>query len=178
MATAPSSVPAARGPGVYGSYVDDVQDVLDALDGPGEWYDWVPVFGDFTGARRDTQRACDAYEKLDDLEDRVRRLYDKLRKLGVGRAWDKERERLRRGGPGSRPWTEKQKRDILDGKTPTDDKGRAIEGHHKKSVEDHPDMADDGDNIEFRSFTEHRSSTGVHGSGDKGYGVGPKDQVK
>lgn len=63
-------------------------------------------------------------------------------------AWERERA-LVQIGKGTRDWTEEQQRDILDpnkGKA-YDDKGRAFEGQHMKSVGKYPEYQGDPDNI-------------------------------
>ncbi len=71
-------------------------------------------------------------------------------------AWEKEQE-LVREGKGTRDWTKEQQQDILNpdkGKA-YDDKGRAFEGQHMKSVEEYPDYQGNPDNIQFLTREEH-----------------------
>lgn len=71
-------------------------------------------------------------------------------------AWQREQD-LVRNGKGTRDWTEQQQQDILDpnkGKA-YDDKGRAFEGQHMKSVEKYPEYQGDPANIQFLTKDEH-----------------------
>ena len=71
-------------------------------------------------------------------------------------AWQREQD-LVRSGKGTRDWTEQQQRDILDpekGKA-YDDRGRAFEGQHMKSVEKYPEYQGDPANIQFLTKDEH-----------------------
>lgn len=71
-------------------------------------------------------------------------------------AWQREYN-LVQEGKGTRNWTEDQQRDILDpdkGKA-YDDKGRAFEGQHMKSVGQYPEFQGDPDNIQFLTKDEH-----------------------
>lgn len=86
-----------------------------------------------------------------------------LRRKAVKEAWKNEKEKMIRGKP-TRNWSPQQERDILEGKTPkSKNDGKPIEGHHKEPVANNPDLAGNPDNIEFRSFTEHRKKdSGIH----------------
>ncbi len=71
-------------------------------------------------------------------------------------AWEKERELVQQG-KGTRDWTEKQQQEILNpeiGKA-HDDKGRAFEGQHMKSVAEYPEHQGNPDNIQFLTKEEH-----------------------
>lgn len=61
---------------------------------------------------------------------------------------------------GEPEYTDQQRRDILEGRTPKGRDGKPIEGHHKQPVEDHPDLADDPDNIEFLDWPDHLDAHG------------------
>lgn len=70
--------------------------------------------------------------------------------------WERERE-LVQEGKGTRDWTEEQQKDILDpdkGKA-YDDKGRAFEGQHMRSVAEYPEYQGDPNNIQFLTKDEH-----------------------
>ncbi|MBQ8961750.1 MAG: hypothetical protein IJ071_11155 [Ruminococcus sp.] len=74
----------------------------------------------------------------------------------IRKAWQREQE-LVSEGKGTRDWTEQQQKDILDpqkGKA-YDEKGRAFEGQHMKSVEKYPEYQGDPDNIQFLTKDEH-----------------------
>ena len=71
-------------------------------------------------------------------------------------AWEREQE-LVREGKGTRDWTEEQQKDILDpdkGKA-YDDKGRAFEGQHMRSVAEYPEYQGNPANIQFLTKDEH-----------------------
>lgn len=71
-------------------------------------------------------------------------------------AWQREHD-LVQDGKGTRDWTEEQQKDILDpdkGKA-YDDKGRAFEGQHMKSVEKYPEYQGEPNNIQFLTKDEH-----------------------
>jgi GHH signature containing HNH/Endo VII superfamily nuclease toxin len=82
------------------------------------------------------------------------RRFSNRRQRGVDRFWGAERRRLRAGGEGTRNWTPEQKAEILAGRTPTHN-GKPIEGHHKHNALDHPQVADDGNNIYPATWDEH-----------------------
>lgn len=74
----------------------------------------------------------------------------------IKKAWERE-QALVRDGKGTRDWTPEQQKDILDenkGKA-YDDKGRAFEGQHMKSVAEYPTYQGNPDNIQFLSKEEH-----------------------
>ena len=71
-------------------------------------------------------------------------------------AWEREQELVQQG-QGTRNWTEEQQQDILDpdkGKA-YDDKGRAFEGQHMRSVAQYPEYQGNPDNIQFLTKEEH-----------------------
>lgn len=71
-------------------------------------------------------------------------------------AWERERY-LVLEGKCTRDWTKEQQKDILDpdkGKA-YDDKGRAFEGQHMKSVAEYPEYQGNPDNIQFLTKDEH-----------------------
>lgn len=71
-------------------------------------------------------------------------------------AWERERNLIQQG-KGTRDWTKKQQQDILDpdkGKA-YDNRGRAFEGQHMKSVEKYPEYQGNPDNIQFLTKEEH-----------------------
>jgi len=49
---------------------------------------------------------------------------------------------------------------LFEGRTPKGRDGKPIEGHHKQPVEDHPDLADYPDNIEFVDWPDHLDAHG------------------
>ena len=71
-------------------------------------------------------------------------------------AWERERELIRQG-KGTRDWTRQQQLDILDLNKGNayDDKGRAFEGQHMRSVEEYPEYQGNPDNIQFLTKDEH-----------------------
>ena len=89
------------------------------------------------------------------MSDRIKEL-NKKRNKAIKLAWEREQE-LVREGKATRDWTEEQQKDILDprrGKA-YDEKGRAFEGQHMKSVKPYEDYADNPDNIQFLTKDEH-----------------------
>ena len=85
-------------------------------------------------------------------------------------AWQRELE-LVQEGKGTRDWTEKQQRDILDpelGKA-YDEDGKAFEGHHMKSAEAFPEYQGNSENIQFLSRTEHTQAHGGWRKPTNGY---------
>lgn len=74
----------------------------------------------------------------------------------IKKAWEREQD-LVREGKGTRDWTKEQQADILNpdkGKA-FDDKGRAFEGQHMKSVGKYPEYQGNPDNIQFLTKEEH-----------------------
>lgn len=72
----------------------------------------------------------------------------------VALAWTNEQQRVQEG-KGTRDWTPEQQKDILERGKAYDDKGRAFEGQHMKSVEKYPEYQGDPDNIQFLTKEEH-----------------------
>ena len=72
----------------------------------------------------------------------------------VALAWANEQQRVMEG-KGIRDWTPEQQKDILERGKAYDDKGRAFEGQHMKSVEKYPEYQSDPDNIQFLTKEEH-----------------------
>lgn len=69
-------------------------------------------------------------------------------------AWQNEQQ-LVREGKGTRDWTPEQQQDILNIGKAYDDDGKALEGHHMKSVAQYPDYQGNPDNIQFLTRSEH-----------------------
>jgi len=65
------------------------------------------------------------------------------RSKGVSRAWAKERELVSKGR-GTREWTVAEQKELL-----RTGRVKGYQGHHMKSVSDHPQYADDPKNIQF-----------------------------
>ena len=57
----------------------------------------------------------------------------------VREAWQKE-QKLVSDGKGTRDWTVEQQKDIIEKGKAYDDDGRAFEGHHMMSAEEHPEF--------------------------------------
>ncbi|MEQ9305073.1 MAG: hypothetical protein RJQ14_14285, partial [Marinoscillum sp.] len=99
-----------------------------------------------------------------DLKQRVRGIYidrngvvkfakDKLKYLrqkGVNLAWKQEKELVEKTGLGTRNWTAEEIDELIE-----NGKVEGYEGHHINNVANHPEMADDPDNIEFVTADEH-----------------------
>ncbi len=77
----------------------------------------------------------------------------------VREAWQKE-QKLVSDGKGTRDWTVEQQQDIIEKGKAYDDDGRAFEGHHMMSAEEHPEFQGDPGNIQFLTRTEHLSAHG------------------
>lgn len=69
-------------------------------------------------------------------------------------AWNKEQELVRKG-EGTRDWSPKQQKDIIEKGRAYDDNGRAFEGQHMKSAEMYPEYQGDPGNIQFLTRAEH-----------------------
>ena len=69
-------------------------------------------------------------------------------------AWNKEQELVRKG-EGTRDWSPKQQKDIIEKGRAYDDNGRAFEGQHMKSAEMYPEYQGDPRNIQFLTRAEH-----------------------
>ncbi|MBB5198179.1 RHS repeat-associated core domain-containing protein, partial [Anaerocolumna cellulosilytica] len=82
------------------------------------------------------------------------RRFNNRRKRGVDRYWSMEKKRLDSGMDGTRDWSDSQKQDIQNRKTPTFN-GEPIEGHHKYNALDYPQLADDPNNIYPATNNEH-----------------------
>jgi hypothetical protein len=82
------------------------------------------------------------------------RRFANRRATGVRKFWAEERARLRAGESGTRNWTAEQRDAILDGKRPQYN-GETIQGHHKYNALDHPQIANDPQNIYPATKTEH-----------------------
>ena len=140
----------------------EIEDLLDASGGSLAWnlFTMVPVVGDVCDIVDTCKTISKVREKLADLDKRYGLMIKRLRDKGVSDAWKRERENLAAGKKGSREWTDQQRRDILEGRTPEGRDGKPIEGQHKQPVEDHPDLADDPDNIESLDWPDHLDAHG------------------
>lgn len=74
-------------------------------------------------------------------------------------AWEREQQ-LVNEGKGTRDWTTEQQIDILEKGKAYDYDGRALEGHHMKSVTAFPEHQGNPDNIQFLSRSEHFEAHG------------------
>lgn len=72
------------------------------------------------------------------------------RQYGVDQAWKREAQLVRETGEGTRKWTPAEKQELLE-----TGKVKGYEGHHINSVNAHPEMARDPDNVEFKTRSEH-----------------------
>ncbi|MGH7719355.1 MAG: RHS repeat-associated core domain-containing protein [Gemmatimonadaceae bacterium] len=80
----------------------------------------------------------------------AQRTIENARRRAVRRAWQQERDRVRRTGQGSREWTAAERDELL-----ATGRVKGYEGHHRNSVAAHTDQAGDPDNIEFLMRDEH-----------------------
>lgn len=69
-------------------------------------------------------------------------------------AWSKEKELVHKG-KGTREWTPKQQRDILEKGKAYDEGGIAFQGQHMKSAEMYPEYQGNPGNIQFLTRAEH-----------------------
>lgn len=76
------------------------------------------------------------------------------RNRAVREAWIKEQE-LVQERKGTREWTPKQQKDILEKGRAYDENGRSFEGQHMKSAEKYTEYQGDPGNIQFLTRAEH-----------------------
>ncbi|MFJ5965514.1 T7SS effector LXG polymorphic toxin [Bacillus sp. NPDC093026] len=79
--------------------------------------------------------------------------FKRRRDNGVDDFWEQERERLL-NGEATRVWTEKQAKDIINGKAPKYE-GKTMIGHHTYSASKYPQIANKGEIIYPVTFREH-----------------------
>jgi RHS repeat-associated protein len=141
---------------------EEIEEAVETSGGSLLWNLWtmVPIAGDACDLIDTCRTIAKVRDKLEELDRRYDRVVKRLRDKGVRDAWARERERLAAGRKGSRDWTDAQRKDIIEGRRPKGRDGRTIEGHHRRPVEEHPDLADDPDNIDFLDWTDHLD---VHG---------------
>lgn len=77
----------------------------------------------------------------------------------VREAWENEK-RLVLEGRGTRDWTDEQQKQIAKKGRAYDDRGRAFEGQHMKSVSVYPEYQGDACNIQLLSHEEHLAAHG------------------
>jgi RHS repeat-associated protein len=66
------------------------------------------------------------------------------RRSAVRQAWAQERQLIKEGLEGTRPWTAAQRRELLN-----TGRVRGYQGHHINSVKSHPELAGNPNNVEF-----------------------------
>ncbi len=88
------------------------------------------------------------------------RRLSRRRNKGIDLFWNHEKQRLNAGLPGTRHWTEEQKRDILNSRRPSF-KGKKLKSHHVYSVKDYPHLANRENFIYPATDNEHFN--GWHG---------------
>ncbi|XBT22880.1 hypothetical protein ABNP42_10875 [Priestia flexa] len=79
--------------------------------------------------------------------------FKRRRDNGVDDSWEQERERLL-NGEATRIWTEKQAKDIINGKAPKYE-GKTMIGHHTYSASKYPQIANKDEIIYPVTFREH-----------------------
>ena len=79
--------------------------------------------------------------------------FKRRRDKGVDDFWEQEREHLL-NGEATRVWTEKQAKDIINGKAPKYE-GKTMIGHHTYSASKYPQIANKGEIIYPVTFKEH-----------------------
>ncbi|MDD4212889.1 MAG: hypothetical protein PHY42_05800 [Bacilli bacterium] len=77
----------------------------------------------------------------------------------INDAWLREQQ-LVSEGKGTRDWTHKQQKDILERGKAYDDDGKVLEGHHMKNVATNPEYQGNPDNIQFLTRSEHYDAHG------------------
>lgn len=76
------------------------------------------------------------------------------RNKAIREAWNREQELVKKG-EGTRDWSPKQQKDIIEKGRAYDDNGRAFEGQHMKSAEMYPQYQGEPANIQFLTREEH-----------------------
>ena len=124
------------------------------------------------GERADIRADVDArtatrsqYERLD-----WDRRFSNRRARGVDRFWANERQALREGGTPTRNWLADQQEAISAGKRPAF-RGRTVQGHHRYSVMEHPQLADDPSIIYPATGAEHFYRWHGRSFGNQTYGA-------
>ena len=84
----------------------------------------------------------------------------------MAQAWKMEADLVRRTGQGTRAWTEAEVTDLLE-----TGKVGGYQGHHINSVQKHPMLAGDPDNIKF--VRDRREHLGEHGGNYRNPTEGP-----
>ena len=133
-------------------YAYAANDPVNKLDpGGNSWRDFVRSFFSWAsgGAREAGEQA-------------LRSGMDSLRSEGVAAAWRQEQAIVRAGGQGTYPWSGAQRTELLD-----TGKVTGFDGHHINSVESHPELAGDPDNIRLMPNSDHKD---LH-RGNGGYRV-------
>jgi hypothetical protein len=134
---------------------DEIDDIMDSMDNA--WWEWcievIPVAGDLYGGGKLATKAREAYNKLQDLENRVA---DGIAKKLKGKDRDDfiklERERGVREA--------RQDADMNNRMTGANERHEGFDGHHGDSVQQNPGRAGDPRNIEFQDRTTHQQSHG------------------
>ncbi|MBL9075940.1 MAG: hypothetical protein JNL08_00470 [Planctomycetes bacterium] len=133
----------------------EIADILDSLDS--SWWEWclevIPVVGDLYGGGKLAVKAREAYNRLQDLENR---LADKIAKKLKG----KERDDFLRRERGAGVREARQDADMNNRVNGANEEHKGLEGHHGDSVHDHPERAGDPRNIEFQDRATHQQSHG------------------
>lgn len=147
--------------GAFGRGVDSNPGQFRFFEVPDNVAPEVPTYEAPFNPLTKTQRA-DLKAKLDSrtiTKEEYQRLewdrrFANRRATGVRRFWAEERASLRAGESGTRNWTAEQREAILAGKRPQYN-GETIQGHHKYNALDHPQIANDPNNIYPATKTEH-----------------------
>lgn len=136
---------------MYKQLVKDLDEVMEIMDD--EWWEtaleFVPVAGDLYGAAAFGTKTAKAWKRMQEIENKY---VGKLSKTLKG----KERKRFmnNKRANGVRDARKDQRAGVKNGKTYK--KGENVDGHHKKSVKDHPDRASDPSNIKFVDRRVHK----------------------
>jgi len=133
-------------------FAKDADDIIGILDN--SWWETglelIPVVGDIYGSTEFVRKMAKVYDRLQDLENKyVKKIYESL----PAKERKKFVERMRSKGVQDARIDQSHGLD-MGGKVKYE-KGKQIDGHHKKSVSLHKDKMTDPRNIEFKKREDH-----------------------
>jgi RHS repeat-associated protein len=133
--------------------LQEADELIELLDNE-TWIEWlvdlIPIAGDAYTIWSNSKKLREIIRQLDELEERSKQYIEALRKKGVNDAWHAEREWVKSGNEGSRPWTPAERKELIE-----TGKVTGYVGHHINSVKKHPELADNQRNVEFKKPGEH-----------------------
>ena len=120
----------------------------------------IPYFGDIAKVGKINKDVKIIKNAIDGVKAEKATIYSAkqlkyLRQKAVRDAWKQERELVIKRGRGTRAWTAKQKKELIE-----TGKVKGFEGHHINNVKEHPDLAGNPDNIKFLKRSEHLQEHG------------------